>query len=99
MPVRRFNRKRFGIQNILSVPDVKDVYVILDRFNRPQYVGKSNDLQRRLLDHFDRGDIGDARRFTAYQTRTDSAASNLEKKLIRDYCPPYNILHTEGCED
>ena len=97
MPVRRFNTKRFGIQNVLETPDVKGVYVIKDRYDRPQYVGRSNDLSRRLLAHLDRGDIGDARRFTAYQTRTDGAAKKLEKELIKAYCPPYNYQHTKDC--
>jgi excinuclease UvrABC nuclease subunit len=97
MVVRRFNTKRFGIQNVSSTPSVKGVYLILDRFNRVQYVGKSNDLSRRLTEHLNSGDIGDARRFTAYQTRTEHAAEDLERKLIRRYCPPYNIKDTEGC--
>jgi excinuclease UvrABC nuclease subunit len=97
MPVRRFNTKRFGIQNILFIPAVKGVYVVKDRYDRPQYIGKSNNLNRRLLQHFDQADIGDARRFTAYQTRTENAASTLGRKLIRRYCPPYNVHDTEDC--
>jgi excinuclease UvrABC nuclease subunit len=97
MPLRRFNRKRFGLQNIQSTPNVRGVYVILDRYDRPQYIGKSNNLSRRLMEHFDSMDVGDARGFTAYQTRTEGAALKLEKKLIRRYCPPYNVKDTEGC--
>ena len=99
MPVRRFNRKRFGIENVLSTPQVKGVYVILDRYDRPQYVGRSNNLSRRLLEHFDTDDVPDARGFKAYQTKTEGAARNLERRLIRRYCPPYNFLQTQGCED
>ena len=98
MPVRRFNTKRFGIENILDTPSVTGVYVIKDRYDRPQYVGRSNDLSRRLLEHFDQRDIGDARRFSAIQTRTDGAAKKLEKRLIQDYCPPYNYHHTGDCD-
>jgi len=97
MPVRRFNTRRFGIENILSTPKVKGVYVIKDRYDRPQYVGSSNDLSRRLIQHFDQRDIGDSRGFMAYQTKTENAAKVLERKLIRKYCPPYNVLDTEEC--
>lgn len=97
MAVRRFNTKRFGVQNVSDTPPVKGVYLIMDRFERVQYVGKSNDLSRRLMEHLNNEDIGDARKFAAYQTRTDHAAEVLEKKLIRRYCPPYNIRDTEGC--
>ena len=97
MPVMRFNTKRFGIQNILETPSVKGVYVIKDRYGRPQYIGRSNDLSRRLLEHFDQGDIGDARRFSAIQTRTDGAAKKLEKQMIKTYCPPYNHHRTKDC--
>ena len=97
MPLRRFNRKRFGIQNIQLTPQVKGVYVILDRYDRPQYVGKSNNISRRLMEHLNNKDVSDARGFAAYQTRTDGAALKLEKKLIRKYCPPYNTKDTESC--
>jgi excinuclease UvrABC nuclease subunit len=97
MVVRRFNSKRLGIENITATPPVKGVYMILDRYQRVQYVGKSNNLPRRLLEHLNSGDIGDARKFTAYQTRTEHSAETLERELIRRYCPPYNIRNTEGC--
>ena len=97
MVVRRFNSKRFGPQNVSELPQVKGVYLVLDRYGRVQYVGKSNNLQRRLMEHLNDGDIRDARHFTAYQTRTDGAATSLEKKLIRRHCPPYNVQNTQDC--
>ena len=97
MVVRRFNSRRLGVENVAATPPVKGVYMILDRYERVQYVGKSNNLPRRLMEHLNEGDIGDARKFMAYQTRTDQAAESLERKLIRRYCPPYNIRDTEGC--
>jgi excinuclease UvrABC nuclease subunit len=83
--------------NISGIPAVKGVYLILDRYNRVQYVGKSNNLLRRLMEHHDDNDIGDARRFMAYQTKTEGAALKLERKLIRSYCPPYNIRDAASC--
>ena len=97
MPLRRFNTKRFGIQNILSTPAVKGVYIIKDRYGRPQYIGKSGNLTRRLLEHFNDDQIGDARGFMAYQTKTAGAAASMEERLIRKFCPPYNGTHTEEC--
>ena len=97
MVVRRFNTRRFGVENVSDTPSVKGVYLIKDRYGRVQYVGKSTDLSRRLTEHLNSGDIGDARKFMAYQTRTEHAAEDLERKLIRRYCPPYNIKDTEGC--
>jgi excinuclease UvrABC nuclease subunit len=97
MEVRRFNTKRLGVENIAATPPVTGVYLILDRYERVQYVGKSNNLPRRLTEHLNNNDIGDARRFVAYQTRTEHAAKNLERRLIRKYCPPYNFQDTRGC--
>lgn len=97
MVVRRFNPKRLGPVNAAAVPPVPGVYLILDRYQQVQYVGKTNSLARRLKEHLDSADVGDARKFMAYQTRTEHAAEVLERKLIRRYCPPYNIRDTEGC--
>jgi len=88
-----------GPENVVATPAVKGVYLILNRFQRVQYVGKSNNLSRRLMEHLNTGDVGDARRFMAYQTRTEHSAEALERRLIRKYCPPYNIKDTEGCFD
>lgn len=99
MVVRRFNPKRLGVENIQSTPSVKGVYMLLDRYQRVQYVGKSNNLSRRLMEHLNSRDVGDARKFMAYQTRTEGAAEKLERKLIRQHCPPYNVRETEGCYD
>jgi excinuclease UvrABC nuclease subunit len=86
-----------GPVNAAATPPVSGVYLILDRSQRVQYVGKTNNLTRRLREHLDSADVGDARKFMAYQTRTERAAEVLEKKLIRRYCPPYNFRDTEGC--
>jgi len=99
MVVRRFNSRSLGVENVAATPPVKGVYVILDRYQRVQYVGKSNNVSRRLMEHLNDGDIGDARKFMAYQTRTEHAAETLERRLIRRYCPPYNTRDTEGCYD
>ena len=80
-----------------AIPPVSGVYLILDRNQRVQYVGKTNNLTRRLREHLDAADVGDARKFMAYQTRTEHSAGVLEKKLIQRYCPPYNIRDTEEC--
>jgi excinuclease UvrABC nuclease subunit len=93
----KLNQGRKGATSNAATPPVKGVYLILDRYDQVQYVGKSNNLSRRLMEHLDNGDIGDARRFMAYQTRTENAALKLEKKLIRSYCPPYNIRDTADC--
>jgi len=87
---RRWNVKRFGPMNVACIPEVCGVYIIMNRNRKVQYIGRSCRLGTRLEEHLKAGTIPDARYFVAYQTDGEKSSKALERKLFRQYLPPYN---------
>ena len=88
--VRRWNINRWSRTNIDAMPDYVGVYEILNSAETVNYVGSTNQLRRRLLEHWNQGDIPGAYYFRAYQCSSRQNAASEERKLIRRYDPPYN---------
>ncbi len=88
--VRRWNIKRWNYTNIDAMPDYVGVYEILNSSETVNYVGSTNQLRRRLLEHWNQRDIPGAYYFRAYQCNSRQNATSEERRLIRRYNPPYN---------
>lgn len=89
--MKRINIRHFGPKNIIKIPQEPGTYVLLNRTQQIQYVGSSNNLRKRLMDHLRLRDVPDLRYFRAYRTRSVNEAIKLEKKLYHKHRPPYNV--------
>ena len=90
-PIKRTNKKRLGPQNVSNVCESPGAYIILNRNGTEQYVGSSENLRRRLLEHLNQKDISDARSFRTYRTKSTVEARRLERQLYKKYRPRQNI--------
>lgn len=83
---------------ILDLPEQPGVYYLLDRHQKPVYIGKAKNLRKRVLSHFT--SITKSRRRQIYQkeiwrvtcktTLTEAQALLLEDREIKHYWPKYN---------
>jgi excinuclease UvrABC nuclease subunit len=84
---KRVNRRKFCRSQIETIPNVPGVYEILDSEFNTIYVGKSNHVRDRLLDHL--GEFKGAKYFRA-RFMPPKAAEKVENKIIRKKKPKYN---------
>ena len=68
----------------------KGVYEILDRNGKSKYVGKSNNIERRLKEHLSEKDVKGGSHFRTY-SKQGVSAEKLENKLIKSKKPTVNI--------
>ncbi len=78
--------------NIASAPSRSGVYVlrIATEISSIVYIGSSDNLERRLNEHFLSGDIPGISFFDWYETGSLEEARNIEKQWIVKYSPRYN---------
>jgi len=85
-----------------DVPHRPGVYVMRDRFRKVIYVGKANDLKRRVSSYFlpsrlqrvdpkTRALIESVWDYEWHEVRSDAEAVLFEGKLIKEFRPKYNI--------
>lgn len=88
---KRTNRRRLNKTNIRDVaPDGSGVYEITNRAGDSLYVGQSNDVERRLLEHLRDKDVRGAYEFRTYKPPRGHSAEKYEDKLIRQKRPKKN---------
>ncbi|MDR3606117.1 MAG: nucleotide excision repair endonuclease [Oligoflexia bacterium] len=100
---------RLGADFLGNIPHVPGVYFFLDQHERPLYVGKAVDLQKRLRSYWklrpgsERDHllemIESTHKLTWNVCANETAAIQLESELIRDLLPPYNIAGTWETRD
>ncbi len=81
-----------------KLPMKPGVYLFLDRFGKPLYIGRATFLKRRVLSYFNRPQdprlsemIDSAYRIKYYKTDNLLEAIILEANLIKKYWPKYNV--------
>lgn len=78
--------------NITLAPSKPGTYVlrISTEISSIIYIGSSDNLERRLNEHFLSGDVPGVLFFDWYETESSGAARILEKDWIIKYSPKYN---------
>ena len=90
------------LQKLRSVPHQPGVYVMRDRLDRIIYVGKANDLRKRLANYFTpsrrtsadiktRALIESIYNFEYHLVKSNAEAVLFEGKLIKEWRPKYNV--------
>ena len=79
-------------ENIVRAPSKSGVYVLrtATEVSSIIYIGSTDNLERRLKEHFLSGDIPGVLFFDWYETSTSDEARNVEKTWIASYLPKYN---------
>jgi excinuclease UvrABC nuclease subunit len=90
LTLRRTNKKTMSIKNIKKFHDKKGVYEIVDRNGNSKYVGKSDNLGRRLKEHLSKKDVKGGSHFRTY-SKQGVSAEKLENKLIMKKKPTINV--------
>ncbi|MCK4796401.1 MAG: GIY-YIG nuclease family protein [Spirochaetes bacterium] len=90
MTIKRTNKKPFSKKNINDFDNSKGVYEIIDRNGNSKYVGKSNDIGRRLGEHLNNNDVKGGTHFRTY-SKQGVPAEKLENQLIKKKKPTINI--------
>lgn len=94
--------KTLLLQKLRSVPHRPGVYVMRDRLDRIIYVGKANDLRKRLANYFTpsrltradlktRALIDSIDDFEYHLVKSNAEAVLFEGKLIKEWRPKYNV--------
>ncbi|GIO43164.1 GIY-YIG nuclease family protein [Paenibacillus apis] len=85
--------------SISSTPETGGIYMLLGNHSNGQYpvlyVGQSNNLKRRLNEHFNELEThfrGEIMNFVFFIERNQSNRDNSEKLLIEKYTPRFNKL-------
>lgn len=91
-----FKKVRYGKSAIENIPEKQGVYVINDIFGigRPDYIGKSRNLRRRVKEHLDK-DIDDffgLKTLEYTEVRNEERNGKLERELIRERKPRLNKI-------
>ncbi len=99
------HRRELAAEVRETVPCAPGVYAFLDARGRVQYIGKSTNLQQRVLSYFRQDPLtGDShigqlvtsvRSFAWWQTRSELLALLLEDVLIKEHLPPLNTRQRE----
>lgn len=78
--------------NIAAAPSRSGVYALRTstEISSIVYVGSSDNLERRLNEHFLLGDVPGVLFFDWYETNSVENARNIEKQWIIKYAPRYN---------
>lgn len=87
----RWNSRPWSRTRIEEIPNSPGVYLLLSYEGNVNYVGKSNELRRRLMEHYNDEDVPGVRHFMCYQTYSTRDAEILERQLLNEYDPPYNV--------
>jgi excinuclease UvrABC nuclease subunit len=83
-------KKGFSAKNIERVKEGPGVYKFFNPFDSLTYVGKANNLQKRLLQHLNEGDIPNVRKFEVKHTESTNEAESIEKNIIQRSKPIHN---------
>jgi excinuclease UvrABC nuclease subunit len=87
----RLTRKRkLNAENVAAVPAARGVYVLYGSQGAPAYVGKRDDLRAGLDGQLKTGRVP-AVAFAYALAKTDAQAGELERALIRDLTPRFNL--------
>lgn len=95
-----FNSKvyRFDDATLKTINEVGAVYGLFEQTTTTcfvcRYVGKAENLRRRLREHFNNPPISGCTHFFAEVHQTAAARENREIALIREFNPPGNVHHT-----
>jgi len=84
--------KSFSARNVQNVPNQSGVYEIQSDSGVSQYVGmaKAGNLQDRLMDHINKGDISSDDKFRFRPTSSTREAQQLEQTYIDKLNPKQN---------
>ncbi len=88
----------FSLKEIAEIPEVPGVYIFFDQNLKPLYIGKAQNLKRRVKDHFVNIGFKESlwldKAFKVKIVPTDSQISALllEAKLIKKLQPKFNVL-------
>jgi len=90
--ITKSNILSWTIENINSVPEQCGVYVLRNfpSINGIIYIDSTENLKRRLLEHYISRDIPEVDFFDWYQTDSRESAMELKKVWIEKYSPKYN---------
>lgn len=95
MPIiQKSNILSWSRDNIDIIPsNSSGVYVLrnIPSLNGIIYIGSSDDIRRRLTEHWLLGDISETVWFDWYQTNTLEEAQIIERTWISQYTPKYNV--------
>lgn len=83
-------KKGFSEKNIENVKEGPGVYKFFNPRDSLTYVGKTNNLQERLLQHLNEGDIPNVRKFEVKHTESTREAERMEKNIIQRSKPIHN---------
>lgn len=80
------------VDNIRKAPSRCGIYVLRTstEISSIIYVGSTDNIERRLSEHFLSNDIPGVLFFDWYETSTPEIAQEIEKKWIIEYAPKYN---------
>lgn len=86
--------------SVKSLPSLPGIYQFFDGKGKILYVGKASNLKKRIQSYFRRrldsiktaNMMGKACSLSYTVTHTENEALILESKLIKKYCPPFNVL-------
>jgi len=83
----------WSIENIINSPAGTGVYVLRDAtsIERIIYIGSTDNLERRLKEHFLSKDIPNVLYFDWYETDGIISARDVEKKWVDKYHPEFNV--------
>jgi len=91
MSGKRTNKKRFNKANIgKTAPASSGCYEIVNSKGESLYVGKSNNIQRRLEEHLRDKDIRGAHSFRTYKPPPGMSSEKFEDRLMRNKKPKKN---------
>ena len=82
------------IESIQSVPSKPGVYVLRTATEIASivYIGSTENLEKRLREHFSSGEIPNIAFFDWYETDSFDRAIAIERKWIKNYTPKFNPL-------
>jgi excinuclease UvrABC nuclease subunit len=84
------SKKGFSTKNIGNVKEGPGVYKLFNPQDSLTYVGKAKNLQERLQQHLNEGDIPNVRKFEVKHTETTREAEKMEKNIIQRSKPIHN---------
>ncbi len=87
------SKKGFSARNIEKVKEGPGVYKFFNPQDSLTYAGKANNLQKRLMQHLNEGDIPNVRKFEVKHTETTREAERIEKNIIQRSKPIHNEHH------
>jgi excinuclease UvrABC nuclease subunit len=86
-------KKGFSAKNIENVKEGPGVYKLFNPQDSLTYAGKANNLQRRLMQHLNEGDIPNVSKFEVKHTESTKEAERIEKNIIQRSKPIHNEQH------